>query len=90
MCFRPPTAEAGEVVCPSCYIVAEPNPDGTCPECGEPVPDNAVSCPKCFTFLYRPSGVMANTIKKDEANETHATAGSGEPEKPDKTSGPAG
>ena len=34
MCFRPPTAEAGEVVCPSCYIVAEPNPDGTCPECG--------------------------------------------------------
>lgn len=34
MCFRPPTAEAGEVVCPSCYIVAEPNADGTCPECG--------------------------------------------------------
>ena len=34
MCFRPPTAEAGEVVCPSCYVVAEPNPDGTCPECG--------------------------------------------------------
>ena len=34
MCFRPPTAEAGEVVCPGCYIVAEPNPDGPCPECG--------------------------------------------------------
>lgn len=34
MCFRPPSAEAGEIICPSCYVVAEPNPDGTCPECG--------------------------------------------------------
>lgn len=34
MCFRPPEAGAGEVVCPSCFIVAEPLPDGTCPECG--------------------------------------------------------
>ncbi len=49
MCFRPPTAEAGEVVCPSCYIVAEPNPDGTCPECGavmrKPEPAAAPSAP---------------------------------------------
>lgn len=34
MCFRPPSAEAGEIICPHCHIVAEPNPDGTCPECG--------------------------------------------------------
>lgn len=34
MCFRPPEAGAGEIVCPNCYIVAMPNPDGTCPECG--------------------------------------------------------
>ena len=27
MCFRPPSAEAGEIICPSCYVVAEPNPD---------------------------------------------------------------
>lgn len=35
MCFRPPSADAGEIICPHCFIVAEPNPDGTCPECGE-------------------------------------------------------
>ncbi|WP_206214783.1 hypothetical protein [Adlercreutzia sp. ZJ176] len=34
MCFRPPEAAAGEIVCPGCYIVVMPNPDGTCPECG--------------------------------------------------------
>lgn len=34
MCFRPPEAGAGESVCPGCYIVIAPNPDGTCPECG--------------------------------------------------------
>lgn len=34
MCFRPPTAEAGEIVCPHCYIVAEPDAQGKCPECG--------------------------------------------------------
>ena len=30
MCFRPPEVDAGEVVCRSCYMVVEPNPDGTC------------------------------------------------------------
>ena len=49
MCFRPPEAAAGEIVCPSCYIVAEPNPDGTCPECGammrEPKAAGAPSVP---------------------------------------------
>ena len=80
------------VMCSACMAdgSGERIDDGRCPECGEPVPDNAVSCPKCFTFLHRPSEVMTNTIKKDEANEAHATAGSSEPEKPDKTSGPAG
>ena len=34
MCFRPPEAGAGEIVCPGCYIIIAPNPDGTCPECG--------------------------------------------------------
>ncbi|WP_216662438.1 hypothetical protein, partial [Adlercreutzia sp. ZJ473] len=34
MCFRPPEAAAGESVCPGCYVVVMPNPDGTCPECG--------------------------------------------------------
>lgn len=34
MCFRPPSAEAGEMVCPHCYIVAEPDAEGKCPECG--------------------------------------------------------
>jgi len=64
--------------------------DGRCPECGEPVPDDDVSCPKGFTFLYRPSDMMASTIKKYGANETHATAGSDEPGKPGKTGEPAG
>ena len=77
------------VMCGACMAdgSGERIDDGRCPECGEPVPDNAVSCPKCFTFLHRPSEVMTNTIK---TNEAHATAGSSEPEKPDKTSGPAG
>ncbi len=34
MCFRPPEAGLGEKVCPGCYLVIAPNPDGTCPECG--------------------------------------------------------
>lgn len=80
------------VMCGACMAdeSGEHIDDGRCPECGEPVPDDAVSCPKCFTFLYRPSDMMASTIKKYGANETHATAGSDEPGKPDKTSGPAG
>ncbi|RDB60507.1 hypothetical protein C1878_13705 [Gordonibacter sp. 28C] len=33
--------------------------DGRCPACGEPVPDDALSCPHCFTFLYRKPAVAA-------------------------------
>ncbi|GKG90110.1 hypothetical protein CE91St32_11520 [Gordonibacter pamelaeae] len=80
------------VMCGACMAdeSGEHIDDGRCPECGEPVLDNAVSCPKCFTFLYRPSNVMASTIKKYGTNETHATAGSDEPGKPGKTGEPAG
>lgn len=35
MCFRPPSAEAGERPCPHCFVVALPNAEGKCPECGE-------------------------------------------------------
>jgi len=49
MCFRPPEVDAGEVVCRSCYMVVEPNPDGTCPECGaqmgDPAPAAATPAP---------------------------------------------
>lgn len=78
------------VMCGACMTDSngERADDGRCPECGEPVPNNAVSCPKCFTFLYRPSDVMANMTKKDGANETHVTEGPGEPKKLGKTGEP--
>ena len=34
MSFRPPSAEAGEMVCPHCYMLVEPDAKGNCPECG--------------------------------------------------------
>lgn len=34
MCFRPPSVESGESVCPGCYVVVLPNAEGKCPECG--------------------------------------------------------
>lgn len=34
MCFRPPSAEGGQRVCPSCYMLVVPNAEGKCPECG--------------------------------------------------------
>lgn len=27
--------------------------EGRCPSCGETVPPDAISCPHCYTFLYR-------------------------------------
>ncbi len=27
--------------------------EGRCPSCGEVVPPDAISCPHCYTFLYR-------------------------------------
>lgn len=29
--------------------------EGRCPSCGEVVPPDAISCPHCYTFLYRKS-----------------------------------
>ena len=34
MCFRPPSAEGGQKVCPSCYMLVVPDAEGKCPECG--------------------------------------------------------
>ncbi|MEF9841234.1 MAG: hypothetical protein RR773_01575 [Raoultibacter sp.] len=34
MCFRPPSAEGGQRVCPSCYMLVVPDAEGKCPECG--------------------------------------------------------
>lgn len=45
MCFRPPEAGTGEIVCKSCYTITAPNPDGTCPECGEPMGVPAATAP---------------------------------------------
>lgn len=45
MCFRPPEAGTGEIVCKSCYTITAPNPDGTCPECGEPMGVPAATVP---------------------------------------------
>lgn len=45
MCFRPPEAGTGEIVCKSCYTITAPNPDGTCPECGEPMGAPAATAP---------------------------------------------
>ena len=35
--------------------------DDRCPSCGEPVPPDAVSCPHCYTFLYRKPASAAST-----------------------------
>ena len=49
MCFRPPSAEAGESVCPSCFMLVRPTPEGRCPDCGgvmAPGVPTAPSAPK--------------------------------------------
>ena len=33
--------------------------EGRCPSCGEIVPPDAVSCPHCYTFLYRTPAASA-------------------------------
>lgn len=51
------------VMCGACIDPqnAESVVSGTCPECGKDVSDDAVSCPNCYAFLYRPNK------KSDEA-----------------------
>ena len=34
--------------------------EGLCPECGASVPDEAISCPACYTFLYRSAHANAS------------------------------
>ena len=46
------------IPCVMCGACVDPDnavdlEEGVCPDCGEPVPDDAVSCPSCYTFLYR-------------------------------------
>lgn len=41
MCFRPPEAGAGEIVCPGCYLIIAPDENGKCPECGAQMIDLA-------------------------------------------------
>ena len=48
------------IPCVMCGACVDPDnavdlEEGVCPDCGEPVPDDAVSCPNCYTFLYRPA-----------------------------------
>ncbi|MEG2934104.1 MAG: hypothetical protein RR842_11025 [Gordonibacter sp.] len=63
MCFRPPTAEAGEMVCPHCYIVVEPDAEGKCPECGgvmrEPADAPAPGAPQAPVVPPTPGSPVA-------------------------------
>ena len=59
MCFRPPEAGMGEVVCKSCYTITAPNPDGTCPECGEPMGVPAAAAPGAPAAPAAPKGPAA-------------------------------
>ncbi len=57
------------IPCVMCGACADPGnaeglSDGLCPECGEVVPDDAVSCPNCYAFLYR---APLREISEDQA-----------------------
>lgn len=44
------------VMCGACFAPAEgETPGDSCPECGRPVPLDALSCPACYTLVPRPS-----------------------------------
>lgn len=41
--------------------------EGRCPSCGEIVPPDAISCPHCYTFLYRkPASAAPDNARADE------------------------
>lgn len=49
------------VMCGACFDesveAARALEEGRCPECGKPVPPDAISCPSCYTILPRgPAG----------------------------------
>ena len=46
------------IPCIMCGACADPSnatiiDEDHCPECGSPVPIDALSCPYCYTYLYR-------------------------------------
>ena len=48
------------IPCVMCGGCVDPNnavslEEGVCPECGSAVDEDALSCPYCYTFLYRPA-----------------------------------
>lgn len=67
MCFRPPEAGAGESVCPGCYMVVAPNPDGTCPECGALMRQEPLSAPAAPAAPAAPSAPAAPAAPKPPA-----------------------
>lgn len=41
--------------------------DGRCSSCGEVVPPDAISCPHCYTFLYRkPASAVPDRADTDK------------------------
>lgn len=41
--------------------------EGRCPSCGEVVPPDAISCPHCYTFLYRkPASAVPDRADADK------------------------
>lgn len=45
--------------------------EGRCPSCGEIVPPDAISCPHCYTFLYRKP---AQQDQQEQDSDTEAVA----------------
>lgn len=45
--------------------------EGRCPSCGEIVPPDAISCPHCYTFLYR-KPAQRDPQKRDSNTEAVA------------------
>lgn len=45
MCFRPPSIESGESVCPGCFVIVPPDGNGKCPECGASMSPETPSAP---------------------------------------------
>lgn len=41
--------------------------EGRCPSCGEIVPPDVISCPHCYTFLYRkPASAVPDRADADK------------------------
>lgn len=55
MCFRPPSAEAGESPCPHCYMIGAPDAQGNCQECGKPMGITNTTGPTVSSVKVPPS-----------------------------------